>query len=188
MATDNVKSENNAIDNCLFTTERLLVCNCASLFQKDQIIVSEKVITLLTPAVVKALPSSWQDIENTEQAVNWLKHRFNESTLLAVKLTQSDEIIGFIFIYEQEQETKSNNQISLHLGYLLGEKYWYKGYASEVLTALVGYYKIQSKAKLLLAGVTADNTASINVLTKCGFELTGSEMTAEGNLFYQRRL
>ena len=180
MTTDYVSS-----DNSVFTSERLSVYSCASLFLENQTFVAEKTVELLAPQVVKALPIDWQGIETPKQAVNWLQDRFNESELLAIKLKQSHEIIGFVFVHERE---KSASPVSLNIGYLIGETYWGKGYAIEVLTALVNYYKTQAKASILLAGVETDNIASIKVLEKCGFEISKSEMAQVGNLFYELRL
>ncbi|AXT29933.1 N-acetyltransferase [Pseudoalteromonas tunicata] len=180
MTTNDISS-----DNSLFTSEHLSVYSCASIFLENQTFMVEKVVELLTPQVVKALPIGWQGIETPKQALNWLNDRFNESNLLAIKLKQSHEIIGFVFIHKTEENV---SPASFNIGYLIGEKYWGKGYASEVLTALVNYYKNQAKASILLAGVETDNIASIKVLEKCGFEISKSKMAQECNLFYELRL
>ena len=68
---------------------------------------------------------------------------------------------------------------------MFGESYWGKGYASEVLIALIQYHKTQSNIRTLYTGVESGNIASIKVLEKCGFELNESEMAQEDNLFYE---
>jgi ribosomal-protein-alanine N-acetyltransferase len=172
-------------DRYLFTSDRLSVCNCELLFLDNQNFLAEKAVELLTPQVVNALPTDWQGIETPVQALSWLRNRLNESHLLAVNLKQSNEIIGFIFIHERE-ETKFLT--TLNIGYLFGNSYWGKGYASEILSALVSHYKTKSNVSTLFAGVKTDNVTSIKVLEKCGFQLSKSEMAPGSNLFYELRL
>ena len=182
---------NSSGNRVIFNTVRLLVSNCEQLIQheQNQNKLAENIVKLLSPAVVKSLPCGWQGIESPEQALGWLQNQLKEGDLLAVKLKEQAEIIGFIFLYEHKSKSGST---SINIGYLLGEKYWGKGFASEMLSALVNNYQneanISANVRTLFAGVEAGNTASVKVLEKCGFKLSTPESATGDNLFYELRL
>jgi len=180
-----MKKNDLLTEGWIFNSERLCVYDCASLLVSNQVVITKKIVEVLTPKVVKALPGDWQGIKTVEQASNWLQQRLNESRVLAISIRLSGEVIGFIFIHENEGVERF---ISINIGYVIGEPYWKKGYASEALSALVSYYKSLSKAYTILAGVEVGNNASIRVLEKCGFELTKSEIAPNGNLFYKKNI
>jgi RimJ/RimL family protein N-acetyltransferase len=55
--------------------------------------------------------------------------------------------------------------------YWIGKEYWGKGLATEALTELLR----QVKERPVYARVAKDNTASLRVLEKCGFEIAGED-------------
>ena len=57
------------------------------------------------------------------------------------------------------------------VGYWIGREFWGRGIASAALTLLLA----EVKARPLHAHVISHNVASIRVLQKCGFTITGSE-------------
>lgn len=59
----------------------------------------------------------------------------------------------------------------LEVSYWLGKEYWGKGLATEALAA---FLEIQ-KARPLYARAAKDNFASIRVLEKCGFKISGHD-------------
>jgi hypothetical protein len=71
---------------------------------------------ILTPAVTHALPTHFQGIENSECAKNWLTKALSEGQVLSVMPIASNELMGFVFLYQEDKE-------NLHLGYLLGESF-----------------------------------------------------------------
>ena len=74
------------------------------------------------------------------------------------------EVAGYIVCFEQSGR--------LLIGYWFGRKFWGKGIASTALSEFVA----QVRARPLHAHVSKNNVASIRVLEKCGFSLSG-----EGN-------
>jgi RimJ/RimL family protein N-acetyltransferase len=64
------------------------------------------------------------------------------------------------------------------VAYWVGRAYWGRGVAAAALAALVGL----ERARPLHAHAAADNAASIRVLQKCGFAITG-----RGRIFAQAR-
>jgi RimJ/RimL family protein N-acetyltransferase len=59
----------------------------------------------------------------------------------------------------------------LHVGYWLGREYWGKGIASAALSLFLE----QVKMRPLYAHVAKQNTASLRVLQKCGFTISGKD-------------
>lgn len=55
--------------------------------------------------------------------------------------------------------------------YWIGKEYWGKGLATRALTELLR----QVKERPVYARVAKDNTASLRVLEKCGFEISGED-------------
>jgi RimJ/RimL family protein N-acetyltransferase len=66
------------------------------------------------------------------------------------------------------------------VGYWIGQQYWGKGIATRALAAFLSLVKVRP----LFARVAKDNVASIRVLQKCGFTITGEDKgfaNARGN-------
>ena len=66
------------------------------------------------------------------------------------------------------------------VGYWIGQQYWGKGIATRALAAFLGLVKVHP----LFARVAKDNVASLRVLQKCGFTITGEDKgfaNARGN-------
>lgn len=177
-----MSGENGTNKSLIFNTQRLAVTDCAFLSVKAKVQLASAIRKLLSPGVVKALPADWKDIKSLEQTTNWLEERLAESQLFAVSRISIGEIIGLIFVHETKG---ADSSISLNIGYLLGEQHWGKGYATEILAALVSYYRNQSNVSRLIAGVEIENAASIKVLKKCGFKISALMEAPQGNLFYE---
>ena len=153
---------------CTFHTERLLIKSVKSQIVDDDSkrLYTGKVLQLLTPAVTSSLPADWQNITSYQEARKWWQQRIEESCLLSIQLKASDEIIGFVFLYDDETEQA---QVNLHIGYLLGEAYWAKGYGSELINGLVNWTYLDKNIRSLVGGVEINNIASIKVMEKNGF-------------------
>ena len=70
-----------------------------------------------------------------------------------------------------------------HIGYLLGERYWGKGYAKELLSALIKWSSQEGSITKLVAGVEGGNIASSSLLRKLGF--MEQEGNTETSVFYE---
>jgi RimJ/RimL family protein N-acetyltransferase len=57
------------------------------------------------------------------------------------------------------------------VGYWIGRKYWGKGVATRAVSTFLGHVKTRP----LYAHVAKDNIASIRVLEKCGFKISGED-------------
>jgi RimJ/RimL family protein N-acetyltransferase len=57
------------------------------------------------------------------------------------------------------------------VSYWIGKEYWGRGLATEALSVFLGYVEVRP----LYARVAKDNAASIRVLEKCGFTISGED-------------
>ena len=134
--------------------------------QETEILVS--ITELLTPKVVESLPSYFRNINSISAAQNWFKKMVSESRLFMVKHTGTNTTIGFVFVFV-------GNDAEAHIGYFLGESYWGKGYATELLKGLIDFIKHENKIIRLIAGVATNNIVSSKLLHKIGFVKSASE-------------
>ncbi|AQS37105.1 acetyltransferase, ribosomal protein N-acetylase [Shewanella psychrophila] len=189
----------NAASLCRFETPRLVVSvwpGSAEHQALNQTELAGMALDILSPNVTRALPPGWQNIHRLEDAKGWLEARAEECSFLVVRKREASQVIGFIFLHEeqyQEQQAQQlliDNMVTLHLGYLLSESQWGQGFASEVIKGLVAWVSASNsgantdKAQVskIIAGVESSNLASIAVLVKNGFSLCApsSEDSAKG--------
>lgn len=142
-----------------FSSERLQVF---ALLEIDMESLLETLPHLLTKPVVKHLPASFHHIVDSDSAKLWLAEQLSQGQVYAVKHKQQQSLIGLLFLSEPESG-------QVHLGYLLGQAYWGQGLASELLQALFKKLRKSTKVNSVLAGVSAENKASIALLDKLGF-------------------
>ena len=128
---------------------------------------AELVTEILSPEVTKDLPSGWQQIITAADARQWVEERDEESSLLLIQDQSSQAIIGLMFLYESESKDLS---IEVRLGYLIAQKHWGKGYATELIQGLVHWCKSIEKIKSISGGVESGNIGSIKVLERNGFK------------------
>lgn len=161
-----------------FETERLKITELPATIPKE--IVEALVLRIphvLTAPVVNNLPPYFHGINDQNQASKWLERMLLDSRLLQVN-TFSNELIGFIFIHE-------NNDATAHIGYLLAESHWGKGLATELLKGLINAVHMSEPWEILIAGVDTSNLASINLLKKVGF--TEQKSNTPLNVFFNYR-
>ena len=158
----------NGVSILTFTyqTSRLSVVEVFSGTQETETLVS--ITELLTPKVVESLPPYFRNINSLSDAQDWYKKMVSESRLFMVKHTGTNTTIGFVFVFV-------GNDADAHIGYLLGESYWGKGYATELLKGLIDFIKHENKIKRLIAGVATNNIVSSKLLHKLGFVKSASE-------------
>ncbi len=65
------------------------------------------------------------------------------------------------------------DRFKVEIGYGLGRPYWAKGYMTEAVCALVGWWKEQPDLYRLWATCDVDNLGSARVLEKVGMQLEG---------------
>ncbi len=154
--------------NCLFKTKRVSILNWNFIESQTELknAATQSVLKIMTPNVTKALPDGWQNIDTIDKAENWIAERKKDSNFYSITLSATNEIIGFMFLYENNESKKTNE---LRLGYLLNESTWGKGIGSELIKELVDWSKNVGIINAISGGVEKDNIGSIKVLEKNGF-------------------
>jgi RimJ/RimL family protein N-acetyltransferase len=146
----------------LFETSRLSVDEASTnISESDRTLLYADMLKILTPSVVEHLPDYFHGITSIEKAAIWFKRMLCESRLLTVKLSGSDQIIGLMFVYNDNRDA--------HIGYLLGERFWGVGYAKEVLLGFIEWSKEEGAYNRLIGGVDKTNISSSHLLKGLGF-------------------
>lgn len=145
----------------------------------------------LEEEVKKWIPNeSYANIEETQGAINFYVECVNNNHLpyvLAVELKETGELIGDTGINELE-----SNPNEVEIGYVICKKYSGKGYATELLKAMIEYSVETLGISVLYGRVMHGNDASIRVLEKNGFKFIKEEFGAEddpygkGMLIYKK--
>lgn len=121
---------------------------------------------ILTPAVTRFLPPSWQ-IEPTWEVIDkWVEARRSAGMIGLVRCRERGDLVGLITLYSGDE------QGDLRLGYLFAEERWGRGYASELVAGAVTWAREVGITRII-AGVERQNAASGAVLIKAGFERAG---------------
>ena len=128
---------------------------------------NREIFDLLTDEVTRYLPPDWQGITDNKKAGEWLEKRLCECSVFTIFANQSENLIGFLFVYGIKEKNKE-----IRIGYIISEKYWGHGYASEVVGGLVGLMAQTGNVSSIIAGVAKGHVGSIKVLTKNGFMYT----------------
>jgi RimJ/RimL family protein N-acetyltransferase len=97
-----------------------------------------------------------------EFMAHWAKAMAEETTILRT-IVFHEKVAGNIVYWETAGERR--------VGYWLGRDYWDQGVATAALSQFLGQVKIRP----LHARVAKENVASIRVLQKCGFTISGED-------------
>ena len=93
---------------------------------------------------------------------HWNKILGDETNIIKTILFNG-QVAGNVVSFEQSGERD--------VGYWIGKKYWGKGIATRALSQFLN----QDTTRPLYARVAKHNIASLRVLQKCGFTITGEE-------------
>ncbi len=168
--------------NCVLRTDRLIdgEWHAASEDLGNGRSLEEIVAEILTEPVTRALPPSWHGDYSVDRARTWIGERDREASTLLVVEKQSRAPAGLIILFEEDSSLQEGG-VEIRLGFLLAETAWGKGYASEMIGALVKWCRGNPAISAIAGGVVKTNTASQRVLEKCGFTL--AEQDADDDLY-----
>ena len=93
---------------------------------------------------------------------HWIKIMHETSIIIRTILIE-EQVAGFVLKYELMGDAE--------ISYWIGRQFWGKGIATAALTAFLEELPIRP----LHARAAKDNIASIRVLEKCGFTITGTQ-------------
>jgi ribosomal-protein-alanine N-acetyltransferase len=69
----------------------------------------------------------------------------------------------------------------IEIGYIFHKKYWGRGYASEVVSALLAWAQDNINADYIIAYAPLDHTASLRVMEKCGMKYYKNDVDSTDN-------
>ena len=131
---------------------------------------------LLTPPVLAPLPPSLQ-LEG-QSITRWIAIQSANSHILTIRDRDKAALIGLMLLHIEPAATPD-----CHLGYLIAESNWGKGFATELLAGFITFCRANFPAIRLLAGVDASNPASARVLEKAGFTPQPNPQNPTGTMF-----
>ncbi|MFN2457103.1 MAG: GNAT family N-acetyltransferase [Chitinophagaceae bacterium] len=118
----------------------------------------------------------FSSFEETKQQLEWYEKNLKDGTGIHWKITekQTNENIGVISVYYFKPQHKK-----AELGYWLLPRFWQKGIALEVLKPVIKYWQQERDLHRLEAFVEEENTASIRLMEKAGFQWEGTMRECE---------
>ncbi len=148
-----------------YSTDRLRVTpwGPALASPESRVALIDSLDTILTPKVLAPLPPSLHREDGSSGISDWIADRDAESDVYLVHT--GGALIGLLILASFPEPGKPT---PIHLGYLFSEAAWGKGYATEMLQGLVGWYRTKRAPVMLLGGVETTNPASARVLQKAG--------------------
>ena len=129
---------------------------------------------------------NWANNDNVTKYLNWNTHQSLEASTeycnsvvkanakldnfhWIIELTEIKEPIGDIAAVKVDTEKRE-----AEIGFVLGEKWWNKGYMTEALEAVLAYLIFVIGFDKIIIQHLTDNKASGRVMQKCGLEHTGA--------------
>lgn len=92
-----------------------------------------------------------------------LKAKYENLPCMVIFQLKDNDFVGEAYFNQLSTgETK--------VGYLFHKKYWNKGYATEILKALLNWAKTNIDAEEIIAYADVENKASFRVMEKCGMK------------------
>jgi len=154
----------DVFEGCRFETDRLGVAPWHEGTGTNAL--ARFVVDLLTPAVTEALPPDWSGAYDEERAAGWITARDAESVVLAARERVSESPVGVLILTAVDPK---HPPLDVRIGYLLVERRWGRGLASELVAGFVAWCRSAMDVRSITAGVEADHQASAHVLVKQGF-------------------
>jgi ribosomal-protein-alanine N-acetyltransferase len=143
--------------------------------------------SIMTEPVTRSLPSHWQGAYDVDRARGWIAERDREGPTLMVADRSTGEALGLLILHELEADDEEG--VDIRLGYMLAERAWGRGLASELVAGFVDWCRSQGGIRSIAGGVAHDNPASIRVLEKNGFRpLRETQQHSDGELIFELSL
>lgn len=152
-----------------FLTERLEVEHWRILLDCSagrQVLIWE-LSAILTPKVLEGFPEPLHLIKDADAVSLWIEDRAAECEVLTIRSQRDKGLVGLLITAPFPEADKT---VTIHLGYLIGEAHWGKGFASELVKGFIDLHRRLGTRGQLRGGVVPTNVASIRVMEKAGFE------------------
>lgn len=126
---------------------------------------------------------SYRDLQETQEAIRFYVHRVEQGRfpyVLAVERKDTGELMGDVGISEVD-----GREHEAEVGYVIGEKFRGKGYATEALEAISRFATSALGIRVLHGRVIWGNNASVRVLEKSGYVFVNKEFGTEDDPYGQ---
>lgn len=120
------------------------------------------------PAVGPA--AGWPVHTSVENSREIIRGILSAPETYAVVLRETGEPIGSVGLMRGKQSNLDIGEDEAELGYWIGKPYWGQGLIPEAAQALMEYGFEQLQFKVIWCGCFAENTKSMRVQEKCGFQ------------------
>lgn len=114
--------------------------------------------------------AGWAPHQSKRESRQVLKRFMETGDVWAIVLKSTGRVIGSIGLHPDEKRPGINARM---LGYVLGEAYWGQGLMTEAARRAVRYAFEEARLDVLSVYHYPFNTASENVIRKCGFTYEG---------------
>ena len=117
--------------------------------------------------------AGWKHHETREESLKVVKLFIAQHRCFAIEEKESGKVIGSISLEQSNEEVFKDAAIGDNIneaGYVIAKDYWGKGYATEAVRGLLSYAFFMLHLDAVTCGHFKDNTASKNVIEKCGFK------------------
>jgi len=123
------------------------------------------------PEVRKFFPDGMQNRQQTETRMNTMITAYEEAGFPCFILfhLESEEFMGRAGFGQFASG-------EIEVGYLLHKKFWHQGYATEILTLLLGWAKNNINKDYIIAMAPKAHLASLRVMQKCGMQYYKEDM------------
>ncbi|WP_136657534.1 GNAT family N-acetyltransferase [Nitratireductor sp. XY-223] len=168
--------------DCRFSTQRLTVAS----WDRDlgdtalRAQLTRDLRALLVPEVLQHLPAPLQCGNGPDAVAAWISDRRAESEVQTVRSSQTGRLLGLLILAPFEE---AGEDLVIHIGYLFSAECWGKGFATELVSALVRWCADQPFPVRLIGGVGHGNQASARVLEKAGFAKSKALSDDETDVF-----
>lgn len=124
------------------------------------------------------IPPRQHSASRSELAKKYKTHFKNGSQLFAVKLSNSNKVIGEAGFFNS---FKNHNK--LEIGYIIAYPYWNRGFGTEICRGLITYGFQQLHLENIHARMYTKNIASILISKKCGMQKINEGLDSHQNKF-----
>lgn len=129
------------------------------------------------PRVYETLGYRLTDEETKDRVHKWVelnKQEPRKCYIWSILEKKSEEVIGFIRFWPEEDETRLMHEGVVGVGYGMQPDYWGQGYMTEALIAVTDFAHNELKIHRIEAGAIAENEASWRVMEKVGYVREGA--------------
>ncbi|MHA6324760.1 GNAT family N-acetyltransferase [Roseivivax sp. CAU 1753] len=164
-----------------FDTERLSIRHWSRTLEdaaERQKLVTD-LVPVLAPVVLEHLPPAMQ-VAQTEEAVSrWVRDRSAESDVYLVRTIDPRSLVGLLITVTG---APSRTVPEVHIGYLLAQAAWGRGYATELIKGLLRQAH-RHAPMTLIGGVARANRASAHILQTQGFSRRPNQSDDDVDIF-----